>query len=287
MSNTRFIAEVCSNHNGSLKRCLDFVRKSKEIGCYAVKFQMFKIDELFSQDILKKSKIHRDRKKWELNEKFIPIIAEECKRQKIKFGCTPFYIDAVKKLEKYVDFFKIGSYEILWTDLFSECAKTGKPVIFSTGMANNNEIKKAYQNLRKNKCKDISIMHCVSEYPANVNNCNLHYINYLRKNFKTKIGWSDHTKDQFLLNFICTNFNVDLVEFHLDLDGKGYEYGPGHCWKPEEIITVINYKYRNNIFNQINFKKTKKIISLKEKAERDWRADPQDGLRPLLKKRKK
>ena len=56
MSNTRFIAEVCSNHNGSLKRCLDFVRKSKEIGCYAVKFQMFKIDELFSQDILKKAK---------------------------------------------------------------------------------------------------------------------------------------------------------------------------------------------------------------------------------------
>ena len=214
MTNTRFIAEVCSNHNGSLKRCLDFVRKSKEIGCYAVKFQMFKIDELFSQDILKKSEIHRDRKKWELNEKFIPIIAEECKRQKIKFGCTPFYIDAVKKLEKYVDFFKIGSYEILWTDLFSECAKTGKPVIFSTGMANNDEIKKAYQNLKKNKCKDISIMHCVSEYPANVNNCNLHYINYLRKNFKTKIGWSDHTKDQFLLNFICTNFNVDLVEFH-------------------------------------------------------------------------
>ena len=287
MTNTRFIAEVCSNHNGSLKRCLDFVRKSKEIGCYAVKFQMFKIDELFSQDILKKSEIHRDRKKWELNEKFIPIIAEECKRQKIKFGCTPFYIDAVKKLEKYVDFFKIGSYEILWTDLFSECAKTGKPVIFSTGMANNDEIKKAYQNLKKNKCKDISIMHCVSEYPANVNNCNLHYINYLRKNFNTKIGWSDHPTDQFLLNFICTNFNVDLVEFHLDLDGKGYEYGPGHCWKPEEINTVINYKYRNNIFNQINFKKTKKIISLKEKVERDWRADPRDGLRPLLKKRKK
>jgi N-acetylneuraminate synthase len=90
----------------------------------------------------------------------------------------------------------------------------------------------------------------------------------------------------FLLNFICGHYDIDLVEFHLDLDGKGYEYGPGHCWKPEEIQDVIKYKFVKNIFNQLSLKNTKKQISKKEKAERDWRADPVDGLRPLYKKRK-
>ena len=68
---TKFIAEISSNHNSSLNRCMKLIDEAKRVGCYAVKFQVFKINRLFHKSILKKSKPHRDMKKWELPEKYI------------------------------------------------------------------------------------------------------------------------------------------------------------------------------------------------------------------------
>ena len=79
--------------------------------------------------------------------KFVPKISRYCKKKNIKFGCTPFYIDAVKELKPYVDFYKISSYEILHKELLVQCAKTKKPVIISTGMANFSEVKEATKKL--------------------------------------------------------------------------------------------------------------------------------------------
>ena len=124
--NIKFIAEVSSNHNQSLKRCKKFIDIASKIGCYAIKFQLFKIDDLFSKEVLKKYKTHRDRKKWELPVKYLPILSSYAKKKGLKFGCTPFYMDAVKILKPYVDFYKIASYELLWLDLFKECINTKK-----------------------------------------------------------------------------------------------------------------------------------------------------------------
>ena len=190
-----FIAEVCSNHNGNLDRCLSFVNKAAHLNCSSVKFQLFKIDQLFSSEILKKSKKHRERKSWELPEKFIPKIAEQCCKKKIKFSCTPFYLDAVHLLRDYVDFYKISSYDILRHDLLEACAKTKKPVIISTGMASFKEIKQAYNCLRNANCKKIEILHCVSNYPTAIENCNLGTIKKIKDKFKCNVGWSDHTKN--------------------------------------------------------------------------------------------
>ncbi len=129
---TQFISEISSNHNSNLKRILKLINVSSKIGFDIVKFQLFKIDKLFSKEILFKSKNHRDRKKWELKEKYIPILAKECKKNKIKFCVTPFYLEAVDIIKPYVDFIKIASYEILWEDLLIKCAKTKKPIIIST-----------------------------------------------------------------------------------------------------------------------------------------------------------
>lgn len=282
---TKFIAEVSSNHNRNLNRCLEFVKVAKEIGCYAIKFQLFKIDKLFSKEVLEKSVEHRKRKKWELPDEFIPAIKKECLKHKIKFGCTPFDLEAVRFLNKYVDFYKISSYEILWNNLLKECAQSKKPVIFSTGMANLDEILKAKKILKKNGCKDITTLHCISEYPADIKNSNLHFFNILKKKLKVKVGWSDHTKDELFLAFLCNHFDIEYLEFHLDLDKKGYEYGPGHCWLPDEIKQIINFQKKVKLLR--NNKSIKKNFSKIEKSERLWRADPQDGLRPFLTVRKK
>ena len=77
---TKFISEISSNHNGNLTRSLKMIKLSADIGFDIVKFQLFKIDKLFAKEILDKSKDHRNRKKWELNEKHIPIIARQCKK---------------------------------------------------------------------------------------------------------------------------------------------------------------------------------------------------------------
>ena len=121
-----FIAEVSSNHSRDLGRALEFVEVAADIGCDAVKFQLFKIDKLFAAEILSKSENHRNRQNWELPLEFLPYIAERCKKRGIHFSCTPFYLDAVAELEPFVDFYKIASYELLWSDLFNECMNTKK-----------------------------------------------------------------------------------------------------------------------------------------------------------------
>ena len=97
---TFFIAEVSSNHSSDLERCKDFIDAASDVGCDAVKFQLFKVNQLFSKEVLEKSKPHRDREQWELPEDYIPLLYEHCKEKNIQFSCTPFYLEAVDLLEK-------------------------------------------------------------------------------------------------------------------------------------------------------------------------------------------
>ena len=106
MSFPLFISEVSSNHACDLNRCFDFIETSARIGCDGVKFQLFRIDDLFSPEILKKSELHRERRNWELPEFFIPEIARKCVESGISFSCTPFYLKAVDLLAPYVDFLR-------------------------------------------------------------------------------------------------------------------------------------------------------------------------------------
>ena len=141
-----FIAEVSSNHSRDLKRCKEFIRTAANVGCSGVKFQLFRIEKLFSPEILAKSQDHRRRKDWELPLDFLPALSGYCNEFQIDFSCTPFYLEAVDELEPYVDFYKVASYELLWTDLLKKISQTGKPVVLSTGMATLEEIDEAVKN---------------------------------------------------------------------------------------------------------------------------------------------
>ena len=181
---TQFISEISSNHNSNLKRSLKLINVSSKIGFDIVKFQLFKIDKLFSKEILFKSKNHRDRKKWELKEKYIPILAKECKKNKIKFCVTPFYLEAVDIIKPYVDFIKIASYEILWEDLLIKCAKTKKPIIISTGMANMKEVINAIKILKKMVQKNYNSSLCI-KLPGKIKKFEFVSDQYIEKKNKT------------------------------------------------------------------------------------------------------
>lgn len=278
---TKFIAEVSSNHNNDLSRCLEFVELAKKIGCDAVKFQLFKVDQLFSPEILKKSPEHKKRKDWELSETFLLPIAEKCRRLDIEFGCTPFYLSGVDILLPYVDFFKIASYELLWDDLLRKCANTKKPVVISTGMATLAEIKHALQVLRQENCEPI-VLHCNSAYPTPVEHANLAAIETMRSEFDVSVGWSDHSVNENVIKRAIYKWGAVVIEFHLDLDEQGLEYQSGHCWLPEEIARVIDDIRKAPILDGSGIKEP----SGSELSDRNWRADPLDGLRPLREIRK-
>ena len=90
-----FIAEISSNHGQDINRCFDFIDKSTKISFYFVKFQLFRIDQLFSLEAMKQKPFILDRRQWELPVSFLPLLAERCKKKNIQFSCTPFYFDSV------------------------------------------------------------------------------------------------------------------------------------------------------------------------------------------------
>tara|TARA_Y200000002_G_scaffold357629_1_gene340312 strand:+ start:1828 stop:2709 length:882 start_codon:yes stop_codon:yes gene_type:complete len=275
--NIFFISEVSSNHSQNIERALKFIDKSVSVGCSAVKFQLFKIDQLFSKEVLDNKPEIKKRKDWELPLEFLPILAKRCLEKKIQFSCTPFYLEAVAELNEYVDFFKIASYELLWDDLLVECAKTGKPIILSTGMATISEIQHAVETIKKNGCEKLTLLHCTSAYPTPHNEANLAAIETLRNKFNCTVGWSDHTVNPGVINRAINKWGAEVIEFHMDLEGDGEEFSSGHCWLPNQIAHLITQV--TNGFSADGDGNKKPVES--EKPDRLWRADPTDGLRPL------
>ncbi len=277
-----FIAEVSSNHAGDIDRCMDFIRAAAKVGCDAVKFQLFRINQLFAPEILQESEEHRARQEWELPLEFLPELARESRENGLQFTCTPFYIEAVRELEPYVDFYKIASYELLWDELIRACAETRKPLVLSTGMATLDEIGHAVEVFEGAGGTDLTILHCVSGYPVPVDACNLAAIETIRQRFSCDVGWSDHSRNPGVVHRAIDRYGASMVEFHLDLDEKGAEYASGHCWLPDEIAPVIAARRTLETADGSGVK----IPTSAEIDDRLWRADPSDGLRPFLEVRR-
>ncbi|HEY0302173.1 MAG TPA: N-acetylneuraminate synthase family protein [Rhizomicrobium sp.] len=272
-----FIAEASSNHDRDLGRALAFVDAAAQAGCDAVKFQLFKIDRMFAPEILARSEKHRARRQWELPLAHLAPLAERCLKRGIQFSCTPFYLEAVAELRPFVAFYKIASYELLVTPLLEACAATGKPVVLSTGMATMDEIVAAAEALKRAGAGDITILHCVSAYPTPAGEANLSAIAAIRDATGCKVGWSDHTRRASVIERAVHRWGASVVEFHLDLEGEGAEYASGHCWLPQEIAPVIARIREAASADGTGFKGPQPS----ERADRDWRADPADGMRPL------
>ena len=194
----------------------------------------------------------------------------------IRFGCTPFYLGAVNELQPFVAFYKVASYELLWDELLAACAKTGKPIILSTGMATMDEIGHAADVLRLNRASDVTLLHCTSAYPAPYAEVNLAAIETLRRATGCRIGWSDHTVEPAVIHRAVHRWGAEVVEFHLDLDGKGEEFEAGHCWLPDQIGPVIQEIRKGLATDGSGVKEP----AASELPDRMWRADPSHGLRP-------
>ena len=286
----KFIAEISSNHNQNIIRTLQLIEEAKHIGAWGVKFQLFKAEKLYAPEF--KIQINK-MKKWELPEYFISHIAYECRMHKIKFICTPFDLEAVNILQDHVDIFKIGSYELLYTDLIKAVIDTGKPWIISAGMEEFHRylsdreldlfipnIRKAEKLGRESNNPPCAILACNSNYPALPKNCNLGNINTLKNYFHCLVGWSDHTVEPGII-YKAISLGAEMIEFHFDMriDRQyGFESESGHCWYPNKIEVVIDNVMVGEIAEQVN--------DSAETEAKKWRTDTEDGLRPLKEFRK-
>ncbi|MDC0856122.1 N-acetylneuraminate synthase [Candidatus Pelagibacter sp.] len=198
------IAEAGVNHDGSIRKAFKLVDIAKKAGADAVKFQSFIASEEISTSAPKakyqmnttnpkESQLDMIRK-LELSFNEQKKLKLYCDKLKIEFISSPFDIKSIHTLKKIgLKTVKIPSPEINNLPYLIEISKKFSKIILSTGMSNIKEVNKAIKILKKNKKKEISILHCISSYPTKLEHLNLNAIRTLKNNFNNKIGFSDHS----------------------------------------------------------------------------------------------
>jgi N-acetylneuraminate synthase len=279
---TRFIAEIGSNHNRDLDRALALIDAAARAGAKAAKLQVFHIEDLFAPEVLAEREELRARRAWEFPLELLEPIAGRCRELGVELGATPFGLWAIEALQPYVAFFKVASYELLWHELIRALSATGKPLVISTGMATLEEIDAAVGAAREAGCRDLRLLHCVSGYPTPPEQCNLAAIGALRERYGSPVGWSDHSARADVVRRAVRRWGASDVELHVDLDGGGREAGE-HNWTPGALAELIGGLTNADTDGpeSADGDGIKRAMPV-ETPDIAWRADPSDGLRPLL-----
>ena len=223
------IAELSANHNGDLNVAIETIRKAKKTGADAIKLQTYTPDTLTIDCDNEHFKIEEgtlwDGKTlyelygeaytpWEWHKRLFEVAEEE---ELICFS-SPFDFSAVDFLEKLdVPAYKIASFEIQDIPLIEYTASKGKPIIISTGIADEADIQLAVDTCRKVGNNDIVLLKCTSSYPAPLDLANLKTLPDLRQRFGAEIGFSDHTYG-FLAPVVATTLGAKVIEKHFILD---------------------------------------------------------------------
>ena len=239
------VAELSANHNGSLERAVEHIYEAKRRGADAVKFQTYTPDTLTirsdRQEFRIKGGLWDGSTLYELYEKaYTPwpwhetLFAEARKIGIIPFS-TPFDNTAVDLLERLdAPAMKIASFEAVDLGLLARVAKTGRPVILSTGMASLAEVDEAVSTLRANGCHELVLLHCVSAYPAPASQANLETIPHMAQAFGVPVGLSDHTMGT-AVGCAAVALGACLIEKHFILDRQ--DGGPDSTFslEPSEL----------------------------------------------------
>jgi len=235
-SRTFIIAEAGVNHNGSLDMALELVTAAKAAGADAVKFQTFDADKLATQsaelapyqkaaaDAAKTQ--HEMLKKLQLTVDEFREIKSHCEEQRIQFLSSPFDNAAAEDLYSLgLRLFKIPSGEITNIPLLEFVGSKNCDVILSTGMSWLGEIEFAILSLQRSGAKSLTLLHCVTEYPAPAEQINLRAMVTLRNSFGLPVGYSDHSKGTEIA-VAAVALGATVIEKHFTLDTE--LPGPDH-----------------------------------------------------------
>ena len=246
---TFIIAEAGVNHNGDIEFAKKLIDVASEAGCDAVKFQTFNADNLVTKSA-KKAQYQVENtgtddsqyamlKKLELSYNHHVQLIEHCKSKKVLFLSTPFDEKSADMLEELgVKLFKVPSGEITNKSYLKHIARKQKPIILSTGMSTLEEVREALEWIYEEGNRQVTLLHCTSNYPTDMKDVNLRAMLTLKESFNTKVGYSDHTLG-IEVSTAAVALGAEVIEKHFTLD-KEME-GPDHkaSADPDEIKELV------------------------------------------------
>ncbi|HYH01837.1 MAG TPA: N-acetylneuraminate synthase family protein [Bacillota bacterium] len=243
------IAEMGVNHNGKEALAIKLVEEAVKAGVDAIKFSRFDPYKVHSKEsrsayCLEDSCRYDSHmadltRKMDLSNEVLVKMAQLCKKLNVDFLSTPFDENSVDFLVKLgVPAIKIGSGDLTADPFLSYVAKQKLPVVLSTGMSNMEEVHHAVTVLMENGCPELALLHCVSNFPAQVEGLNLKVIQTLEREFDVPVGFSDHTTAIDTAG-VAVASGACIIEKHFTLDQA--LPGPDHQYSldPHEMAQMI------------------------------------------------
>lgn len=242
------IAELSANHNGSLDTALSIIQQAKHAGADAVKLQTYTPDTITldsdSIEFRVKGGVWDGRTLYDLYaEAHMPWdwhkpLFDHARKIGIAIFSSPFDTTAIDLLEDLgAPAYKIASFEAIDLPLIQYAASTGKPMIISTGMADQTEIAEAIDAAKSAGCSDLAILHCVSGYPAPAEDYNLKTIPDMIDRFGLVTGLSDHTLDNTTA-IASVALGAAIIEKHFTLDRNGGGPDDSFSLEPTEMAQL-------------------------------------------------
>jgi pseudaminic acid synthase len=242
------IAELSANHNGSLETALRLVAEARAAGADAVKIQTYRPDTITLNSDLPDFRIDdgpwKGRTLYQLYEwahtpwEWHKPLFEHARSLGITIFSSPFDAGAVDLLEDLnAPAYKIASFESIDLPLIEYAARTGKPMIISTGMANRDEIREAIEAARGGGCRELALLHCVSGYPAPARDYNLRTIPDMIEAYGLVTGLSDHTLGNTTA-IASIALGACIVEKHFTLDRRGGGPDDAFSLEPAELAAL-------------------------------------------------
>lgn len=244
------ICELSGNHNGSLDTAIKLIDEAAKTGCDAVKLQTYTPDTITlnadSEDFKIKGGLWDGRTLYDLYEEahtpwdWHKPLFDHARKVGLTMFSSPFDTTAVDLLEDLgAPAFKIASFEVIDHRLIRYVASTGKPMIISTGMADEDEIGEAVQAARDGGCTDLILLHCVSGYPAPSADYNLRTLPHLAEKFGVSVGLSDHTIDNTTA-IASVALGAVAIEKHFTLDRNGGGPDDSFSLEPAEFTQLCD-----------------------------------------------
>lgn len=252
-SHTFIIAEAGSNwkvgkYEENLKMAEKLIEKASISGADAVKFQTYQAENVYVPNAGNIDYLTEFSAGKTINEIFeshsmpyemLEELSKHCEKHNILFMSTPFSVQDARQVDPFVNIHKIASYEINHIRLLEHIAKTGKPVLISTGASTYDEIDFAVDLMKKNGNQMIGLLQCTAKYPSPLSSLNIAAIPNIKERYHLPVGLSDHSMDPLIGPLLAIGMGATVIEKHFTLD-RNLD-GPDHAFAliPDELIKMV------------------------------------------------
>ncbi len=281
---------MSANHNGNIDNAFKIIELAKVCGADAVKMQTYTPDTITLNSTAPDFQIHGGlwdgRSLYELYEQaYTPWdwhkpLFDHARKIGITIFSSPFDFTAVDLLENLnAPAYKIASFEAVDLPLIKYVASTGKPMIISTGMADEQEIAEAVATARDGGCTELALLHCVSGYPAPAHDYNLRTIADMQTRFGVPIGLSDHTLDNTTA-MVSIAMGACIIEKHFTLDRNGGGADDSFSLEPADLTNLckdsktawqslgrVDYGRKSSEIGNVQFRRSLYFVKDMQKGE--------------------